>query len=134
MAADRRCWMQALDQIDNASDFAHPGGNRCFQMLHATRSDDVRRTLKPRHLLADLDSALIVERTTISCSSRSFVLVSSRSASLAPLVAPHADGTGQAGDVDAVIAEADQTLGAGAEEPRTIRLHGEECCRRIEPA
>jgi hypothetical protein len=55
---------------------------------------------------------------------------------LAPLVlpAPHADGTGQAGDIDSVIVQADQTLRAGAEEPRTAGLHGEEGCRGIELA
>ena len=55
---------------------------------------------------------------------------------LAPLVlvASHADGTGQAGDVDSVIVQADQTLRAGAKEPRTAGLHGEEGRRRIELA
>ena len=128
--------MQALDQIDNAAGFAHPGGNRCFQMLHATRSGDVRRTLKSRHVLADLS-----QRTHRRADDDLVLFTVLRAgeqpvSQLAPLVliAPHADGTGQAGDVDAVIAEADQTLRAGAEEPRTTRLHGEEGCRRIEPA
>ena len=50
------------------------------------------------------------------------------------LIAPHADGTSQACDVNSVIAEADQPLRTGAEEPRSAGLHGEDGCRGIELA
>src|SRR5215212_6787087 len=120
--------MQALDQIKNAPDFAYLCRNRCFEMLHGTRGGDPRRRWKSCDVLTDFRQR--AHRRTDHDLVLFTVLLAGQETIRQPapliLVASHTDRTGKTRDVDSIITQPNQTLRAGAEEPRAPRLHSED--------